>query len=244
MKIHEGVEMLEITAAIRGTPTSIYPALLWDAQAAVLVDAGFPGQLELIRAALEQAGLPFERLTDVVITHHDLDHIGSLASIRAQRPGLRVWAGAQEQAYIQGEKTPLKLAQMRANLEALPAEQQAFFEVMRGAFQNSFTPVERTLVEGDLLPVLGGVRVIDTPGHTLGHICLYLPQAKVLIAGDALRVENGELGRPAPTLNADQALSLASLKKLAALDIETVICYHGGLYQGRPNERIAQLAEG
>jgi glyoxylase-like metal-dependent hydrolase (beta-lactamase superfamily II) len=244
MKICDGVDMLEITSVIRGAPNSIFPTLLWDAQMAVLVDAGFPGQLELIRAAIEQAGVPFERLSDVVLTHHDLDHIGSLVSLRAHLPGLRVWSSVVEQAYIQGEKRPLKLAQMQANLDALPEEQKAFYEMMDAAFQNSFSRVDRTLSENMELPVLGGVRVIDTPGHTFGHFSLYLPEEKILIAGDTLRVENGELGRPAPTINADQAMSLESLKKLAGLDISSVICYHGGLYQGRVSEKIAQLAEG
>ena len=38
-----------------------------------------------------------------------------------------------------------------------------------------------------------GVEIVSTPGHTEGHICLYLYEFKTLIAGDALFVQDGEL---------------------------------------------------
>ena len=44
MKIANGVEMLEITANIMGTPSTINPTLIWDNNTIILVDAGFPGQ--------------------------------------------------------------------------------------------------------------------------------------------------------------------------------------------------------
>jgi len=48
---------------------------------------------------------------------------------------------------------------------------------------------------------------------------------------------------PAPSfVNHDTDLALKSLKKLTRYNIETVICYHGGLYQDHPNRRIAELA--
>jgi glyoxylase-like metal-dependent hydrolase (beta-lactamase superfamily II) len=244
MKIFDGIEMLEISASVMGIENIIHPTLLWDGETVILVDTGFPNLLADIQTAVELAGVPFERLSDVILTHHDIDHIGSLASIRAARPAVRVLCGEVEKAYIQGEKRPLKLAQMEANLASLSAEYRAFHEKMDGAFQSSFARVDQTLADGEELPYLGGIQVINTPGHTHGHICLYLRQSKTLIAGDTLRVENGELVRPAPTLNADQTLSLESLKKLANYDLAAVICYHGGLFQGSANRRIAELAAG
>jgi glyoxylase-like metal-dependent hydrolase (beta-lactamase superfamily II) len=69
-------------------------------------------------------------------------------------------------------------------------------------------------------------------------------QAKVLIAGDALNIEEGRLIGPRPQFTADMDSALRSLKKLARYDIESVICYHGGLYSGDANQRIAGLAKG
>ena len=87
MKIASGVEMLEISTNVLGTPTTIHPTLLWDEETVILVDTGFPGQAQLIRQAVEQAGVSFERISQVILTHQDIDHIGSLASIQKELPG-------------------------------------------------------------------------------------------------------------------------------------------------------------
>ncbi|MFP3381467.1 MBL fold metallo-hydrolase, partial [Bacillus sp. SIMBA_069] len=54
--------------------------------------------------------------------------------------------------------------------------------------------VDYTLIDGQELPFCGGIRVIHTPGHTPGHISLYLKQSKILIAGDSMYSVNGILG--------------------------------------------------
>ena len=102
--------------------------------------------------------------------------------------------------------------------------------------------VNRVLADGEELPCFGGVTVIATPGHTPGHICLYHRGTRTLIAGDALRMQDGELLGPDPRATADMALALRSLSKLAAFNIERVICYHGGLYAGNATGRIAAIA--
>jgi glyoxylase-like metal-dependent hydrolase (beta-lactamase superfamily II) len=97
------------------------------------------------------------------------------------------------------------------------------------------------LVGGERLPYCGGIKVIHTPGHTVGHICLYLEQSRTLVAGDALAVEGGVLRPSLPALSHDVDQAVASLKQLSSVDIAAIICYHGGLYQDRPNERFAGL---
>ncbi|MFZ4858301.1 MAG: hypothetical protein ACOYL3_18075 [Desulfuromonadaceae bacterium] len=49
---------------------------------------------------------------------------------------------------------------------------------------------------------------------------------------------------PYPLYTPDLPTALESLKKLAAYDIENVLCYHGGVYRGDVNRRIAALADG
>ncbi len=56
-----------------------------------------------------------------------------------------------------------------------------------------------------------------------------------------MRVDEGNLFRASPFTNFDTLLSIQSLQKLTDYDIENVICYHGGLYTGNANQRIAQL---
>lgn len=242
MKIAAGVEMLEVSTASFGNPRVIYPTLLVEDGRAVLVDTGYPGQLSAVRAAVEGTGLAFECIDRVIITHHDIDHIGGLADLRKTLPRpVRVLAHGLEKAFIEGQQTPLKLAQLEANLASLPDAQKIFFEKLKTAFQHSFSRVDETLADGQVLPYCGGICVIHTPGHTLGHICLYLPSIKTLIAGDALTVRQGELALPDPAINYDGEQCRQSLHKLARYDIEKVITYHGGLYSGNASRRIAEL---
>lgn len=237
------VKMLEVSVNMMGRQGIIHPTLICDGETVILVDAGLPAQLDPIREAMQQAGVPFEKLRQVILTHHDIDHLGGMKDILNALPGqVRVLTHSEEKAYIEGEKRALKLAQMEANLDKLPEDRKAFYPVFKRAFENAAVHVDETLSDGDELPYCGGIVVIFTPGHTLGHISLYVKASKTLIAGDALAVADGELNLSPAANNYDQELCKQSAKKLAAYDIETVFCYHGGLYQGDANQRIAALA--
>ena len=56
--------------------------------------------------------------------------------------------------------------------------------------------------------------------------------------------ENGKLLGPNPQFTPDMQTALKSLEKFTKFDIETVICYHGGVYKDNANQRLAELAEG
>ena len=243
MKIANGVEMFEISSNVMGRTSVISPTLIWDNDAVILVDAGFPGQLEVIREEIEKIGVKFDNVNMVIVTHHDIDHIGSLLSIVKEFPNtVQVLAHEEEKAYIEGEKQPFKLAKLEANLNILPEEMKVFYEKLKAGFENAKVKVNKTLRDDEELPCCGGITVIYTPGHTLGHICLYLKQSKTLIAGDLLTIKDGMLIKASSSINFDDELTIKSLKKLTEYDIETVICYHGGMYNKKVNECIAELA--
>lgn len=249
MQITSGVEMLEISAMIMGVQNTIYPTLFWDSETVILVDTGYPGQLPLIRLEMEKAGIPFDRLTKVIITHQDIDHIGCLPNIVEEASQkVEVLAHDLEKPYIQGDKRLLKITpeSIRAALEALPPEMP---DDLRRAFQARLenTPkakVDQTLADGEELPFCGGITVIHTPGHTPGHVCLYHAPSKTLVTGDALNIVDGQLEGANPQHTRDMDLAKTSLKKFTQYDIEAVISYHGGLYINNPNQRIAELANG
>lgn len=243
MKIANSVEMLEIHSNMMGKSDVINPTLVMDDNEVILVDAGYPGQLPLIREAMEKAGVEFNKLSKVILTHQDIDHIGSLSSILKELPdSVKVLAHEEEKAYIEGEKSPHKVAQLEANLNSLSDEMKRIYGMLKAGFENSKVKVDETLTDNEKLPYCGGITVIHTPGHTLGHICLYLEKSKTLVAGDVLAVENGMLVKARDFINYDKDLNAKSLKKLAEYDIQTVICYHGGMYDNKANERIAELA--
>lgn len=245
MKIADGIEMLEVSGSIMGPPGLIYPTLLWDSQGMILVDAGFPGQASAIQAEIERAGHVFDELNGLILTHHDIDHIGGLADIvRGSIRPVKVFAHEEEIPYINGSQLPLKIAMAESKWNELHDDFRELVEVVRAAYKKSVMNVDVALTDGQDLPFAGGLRVILTPGHTLGHICLYHFPSRTLIAGDALCIEQGALVPPPESLNFNSELHRKSLNKLSGLDIAAVICYHGGLFTDHPVRRIAQLAGG
>jgi glyoxylase-like metal-dependent hydrolase (beta-lactamase superfamily II) len=247
MKIANGVEVLELSAMLANGLSVIHPTLIWDKEDVILIDTGLPGQLPQFSDALKNAGLPFERLNRIIITHHDMDHIGSLASILNESPQqVQVIAHGIEKPYIQCELQPLRLTQLGESLGSLPEERRiqmsALYENLKANYKSFKANVSQTVADGEELPYCGGITVIFTPGHTPGHICLYHKKNKLLIAGDTMNVENNLLV-PSPEFTTwDKKAANNSLKKLAEYDIEAVICYHGGLYNSNVNQRILELA--
>ena len=86
----------------------------------------------------------------------------------------------------------------------------------------------RVLEDGEVLPIAGGVKIVFTPGHTAGHLSVYVQQEGVLITGDALVSEDGQLQGPAVPHTADMEEAMRSAQKLAQLPALTVLTYHGG----------------
>jgi glyoxylase-like metal-dependent hydrolase (beta-lactamase superfamily II) len=243
MRLADGVEVLGLLMRGVAGQAVIYPTLLWDDDTAVLVDAGFPGMLQQIREAMGSAGLSFDRLDKVIVTHQDIDHIGSLPDIvREASHKVEVLAHEEERPYIEGRKPLIKMnpARVLKMAESLPEEQRRQMEAL---FANPpKAAVDEAVADGQVLPYCGGITVIFTPGHTPGHICLYLNQSKILVAGDAMVVAEGELRGPNPRSAHDIDTAVKSLQKLMRYNIETVVCYHGGVYKDSANKRIAELA--
>ncbi|MFF0829270.1 MBL fold metallo-hydrolase [Brevibacillus sp. NPDC003359] len=220
MEISKGVEMLHLD--FHGN--IIHPVLLWDPEMAVLIDTGFPGQMDDLRVAMEKVGVSFDKLKAVILTHQDVDHIGSLPEI-LQECGdhVTVYAHELDKPYIQGEIPLLK----DGHLENPPKGR-----------------VDHTLSDSQELPFCGGIRVIHTHGHTPGHISLYLTQSKTLVAGDSMYGVNGTLGGIHVPTTPDMSAARLSLKKYVDLDIADVVCYHGGFSSGNGKDQIVELSQG
>ena len=241
MKIADGIEMIEIPMKIMGMERKIYPTLIWDNDTVVLVDAGAPNSLNEIKKAMEDADVPFERLTKIIVTHQDIDHIGGIKNILNELDEVKVLAHEEDKPYIQGEK---KLVRLNSNfmdrINALPEEER---EKVLDMFENASVEVDMTLTDGEELTDCGGIVIIHTPGHTPGHICLYHKATKTLVVGDAMNVFDGQLtGTNVQLLSEeDTKTAINSLKKFEEYDIENVISYHGGLFNDDPNQKIKEL---
>ncbi|MGH1058276.1 MBL fold metallo-hydrolase [Bacillus paranthracis] len=217
MEIAKGVEMLQIEFQ----EFIIHPILLWDDEMAVLIDTGFPGQFEDIQVEMERVGVSVDKLKVVILTHQDIDHIGSLPNVLENGVSdIKVYAHELDKSYIEGDLPLLK----DVHVENPPKGK-----------------VSDTVIDGQELPYCGGILILHTPGHTPGHISLYLKRSKILVAGDSMYSVNGVLGgvHAPTTLNIMEARQ--SLKKYLNLDIESVVCYHGGLSKGNIKIQLQNL---
>ena len=89
--------------------------------------------------------------------------------------------------------------------------------------------------DGDELPILGGVKIVHTPGHTLGSICLFLQQERLVIAGDLL-AHTFRLSLPSKEFTVDISQEVHLVKRLASLDFDIICFGHGAplMYNARP----------
>jgi glyoxylase-like metal-dependent hydrolase (beta-lactamase superfamily II) len=243
MRLGECAEALELTMSLMGRKSTIHPVVLWEGREGVsLVDAGYPGQLPDIESGLSGLGLKLKDVRRIFLTHQDLDHIGSAEAVQAAT-GAEVYAHAADKPYIEGEKRLVKMdpARWEDRLKALPEKLRHEARLLMSSPPT--VKVLRVLQGGEVLPFHGGIEVIATPGHTPGHVCYFVTSLGLLISGDALRVENGELTGPSPGATPDMPAAIESLKNLLRYPIRSVICYHGGFFSKDPIPRIREISE-
>ncbi|OWA34737.1 hypothetical protein B9G55_16135 [Saccharibacillus sp. O16] len=237
MKLTSGIKDLALTTNGNGASDPYHAVLLVDEDGLTLVDAGLPGMYEQIVQRVEAAGLDASQIKRILFTHQDLDHIGTLPQLLEHLPEAEIWAHRDEQPYLEGKLPHIKITPSR--LESMPPQQREAAQRMLDALVPG--RVTRVLEHGEKLPLQGGMIVLHTPGHTPGHISLYVPEEKLLIAGDALRVVDGELAGPAEAFTPDMKRALQSLEQLLELEIDRVFCYHGGMYEGNVHGALRQI---
>lgn len=244
MKISNGLRMLELQIEAFGGRQELNPTLIWDDSTVVLIDTGTPGQLQHIQNAMNDADVPFEKLKAIILTHQDIDHIGSLPEILKESDSqIEVYAHEADKPYIEG-KLPLS----KANLESMAWQLEGLSEDIRREIlaQVNNSPrgrVDKTLFGGEELPFCGGIQVIFTPGHTPGHISLYLKRSKTLVAGDSMYSVEGVLYGPHSPSTPDMDTASHSITKYLDFDIENVICYHGGLSEDNVKTQLKNIVK-
>ena len=227
MKIAANAKMLEI----KGERGSLFPVLVWDDDHLVLIDTALPGQTEPLQEAVLEAGFTLEKITDVIITHQDMDHIGC-AKILAGF-GAKIYAHEVEAPYIQGDVTSVRLTDIESHLNELSESERAFYERAKNGAPYFYVHVDKTLKDGEQLGICGGIKVIHTPGHTPGHIALLLEGSNIMVAGDAANITDGVLTCADPQYTRDMPLAQTSFEKLMSYGPAAVVCYHGGCLQKR-----------
>jgi len=227
MKIGKNVAMLNVP---HPAGSSVYPVLTWDSENLVLIDAGFPEQAELFKSAIAGEGFDVENLTHIIITHQDLDHVGSLRALLDMASKAKVLVHTDEVPYLDGREVPVKLAKALANIESMPPEHHESIRARKIFFDDLAANVKfETVNDRDVLHICGGIEIMHTPGHTPGHIVLHLQETGIFVCGDALNIKDGQVTGPNPIHTQDFELATKYYEQIVSYPKSGLVAYHGGI---------------
>lgn len=176
-----------------------------------LVDTGTTKEVGALLRAVADAGRAPADISRIVLTHAHPDHVQAAPELR-ERTGARVLVHHADAAWLAlGHVPPEGRSGAGArNYDRLPAARWTPFQA------------DDTLSDGD---VVGGLRVVHTPGHSPGHVALLHEPTGTLLVGDAV-FRTTRLGLGPGTFAADPAGQAASLARLPA-DVTAVGFGHG-----------------
>lgn len=146
-----------------------------------VIDSGMPGTTKAILKAAQQLGKEASAIKHILVTHADIDHVGSLAGL-AKATGATVYASEESKPYIEAAKPP----------PHLPAVMSLFTPLM-GLMQKKAT-INQTFTDNQTLDIADGILALHVPGHTPENYAFYWRREKVLFAADLFFGFGGTLG--------------------------------------------------
>ena len=174
---------MEVTKGIHlvpGTVANVY--LIVESDGLILIDTGLPGSLAKIIKYLDRLGYHLGDVKHIIITHADNEHYGCLARLVDLTKAITYASTI--------EATAIALGQTSWNPNYRGLKKLTYF-IRKQLTRPRSSKIDTLLQDGDYLPILGGLQIIETPGHTPGHIALYSPSQRILFVGDTM-YSNGE----------------------------------------------------
>jgi len=182
-----------------------------------VIDCGSGFYFDRLIKSISRDGLNHKNITRIILTHVHFDHSGGLINfVREYAPKVLVF-----------------------HLEADSIEKGGNGLLLAKQFGLEFTPtkVHQRIHEQEIIKAGSlNFKVLNTPGHTIGSICLYDGDKKVLFSGDTV-FSQGSFGRvDFPT--GDSRQMVQSLVQLSKLDVEYLLCGHLNIVTKNANEQI------
>lgn len=227
----------EIVPGVYRIAMAYVSAYLIAGEELALIDSGLPRRQSAILAAVRQMGRQPSDLKHIAVTHHHVDHTGSLAALAAAT-GARVYVHPADAPIVRGEREP-----PGPNPSGPLGRLLSPLVVRLGPSRAEPAPVHQEVQDGETLPLAGDLKAIHTPGHTPGHMAFLWEERRVLFVGDAAGNLLGRLGPPFGMFTEDMARARESIRKLAALEFDVACFGHGRVLKGRASAEFRRLAE-
>lgn len=205
----------------------------------VLIDAGMNSDGKDMDFGLAQLGMAPSDVKAILLTHWHNDHAAGGKAMR-EKTKAPVYYHADEAPFLTRENAAHGL---RGRLSDIMPE-WGLFVLFKGLLGEA-TPVA---VEADALVTAGQVlldcfEVVETPGHTPGHLCYYYPQERALFAGDALAVVGDRVHFMARPVTPDLEQARASMLRCLSLDIELLCPGHRWPLTRDTRKRCQEMAD-
>ncbi|WP_375447570.1 MBL fold metallo-hydrolase [uncultured Fibrella sp.] len=225
--------MIQVTASLYQISLGVVNVFILKdkANGLTLIDTGYKGSSQPIRAAIRQAGADPASIERIILTHCHPDHAGSAAALKEEL-AIPVWAFEQDVSLLErgiAGETPIHLSPGVINWVIY------HLFIKRGSSAIDPVVVDRPLTDQEVLPIAGGLQVIHTPGHSSGHIALWLKQEGVLIAGDLCA---HVMSLDFSTVYEDRALGVKSILDVARLPFDKAVFGHGRLLAPNANQKL------
>lgn len=212
-----------------------------NSQKNLIIDTGLNRRecLDAMQNGLKKLGVELER-SDIFITHLHADHFGLVSKLASDSSDI-FFSRPEKELMESWEGFDAMIAYARRN--GFPENQlKAAIDRHPGAkYGSDWIPELKILDDGDKIRVGDYIfRCVATPGHTMGHICLYEPTKKVLVAGDHILIDITPNIQCWSDSQNPLKHYLSSLDKIYKLEIDLVLPGHRRLIED-PRARINEL---
>jgi len=237
MEVAPGIHRIESVLGPR--PFSQY---LLRGERTLLVDTGVketPG--DVILPFLAELGVDPGELDLILVTHADVDHFGGNAAMRAAAPRALICAHVSDVPWIQDRDRIIRerYGWYAAHGVGYDPETAAWLRDAMGPD----VPVDAGLQGGEVFRLGPGldVHVLHLPGHSAGHLGLWVPRSRTAIVVDAVMAKGlldtaGNVIHPPPYFNA--AAYEASARLLIGLEPERLLTAHYDVLEGTDVDRF------